>query len=273
MESDQPNESKENNIRQLITQLEQIKGEHVGKESGPFDYTNDRESYLYVSAMKEAVSKSTAPLKVAVIVNHGSLWSVGKELSGVDILIRLDRDNVQLEHDKKRRQQILKASSPGDLLPQPNPTVDMQDLVQANKERYRLSSPNVEKEALDKYWYLSSDKSLQETKDFLGRDNIAFVNGDLGDNEFMGNLGRVLKEFGAKVVVAELTNVIDGPRGKDRVGGVVNALNLLPFSQECVIKHSAHSGFAGRSPLFSTISNSLEEYRKNATMKGFSSEF
>jgi hypothetical protein len=192
------------------------------------------------------------------------LWNVGKELESIDVFIRLDKDKAQLERDKERRGDILKAVEPKELLPKPNPDIDKNDFFALKKEFNKMRAPEVEQESYGQYWYLLSKEILNKTQVFLGKKNIAFVNGDLTDAEFMKKIGEVLTDYQAEVVMADLTNVVDGSKKNDEVESFVQTLSLLPFQESCVIKHSAHAGFGGRSPVLSKLSIGLHEYQDRA---------
>jgi len=254
--------AKEKTIKSLIGELESIKG--VTNKSEAFDFSSDEKVEKYIPKIVEFVKKPTTSLKAALIISHGALWNIPKELEGIDLVLRIDINETQLEYDKKRREKILNSLNLLDLLPKSNKKLNKNDVVAVRREMFRLKEPEVEKISYGPYHYLSSFGMLEKTKLFLNKNNIAFIGGDLSDLEFTQKIGDVLKKHEAQVVFADLTNVmgwfgsIGNPQKKQEY---INSLQKLPFCEKSPILHSIHLGMTGRSPLLSYLCMGLNEYK------------
>lgn len=117
----------------LIRELESIQGETI--EDLTFDFSNDREVEKWIPEIARPTKASNALLKIVVIVSHGALWNIPKEIEGVDLVLRIDKNRSQLKRDRERRTEILEAESPNDLLPKPNVGLDKSDFAAVKKER------------------------------------------------------------------------------------------------------------------------------------------
>ena len=87
--------------------------------------------------------------------------------------------------------------------------------------------------------------------------------GNLTDDKFIGRLGDVLTDHQAEIVMADLSNVFNRS-DRSRIGGFIQTLSLLPFQEDCVIKHSSITRYTPRTRLLSNLSFGLKEYKKNA---------
>lgn len=250
-------EEKKTRIRQLIQKLETLQG--VTVESTPLTYSKDQEVFLQIPRIVEMVKDSRVQIKAAVIVSNGGVWSLPKEIPGIDLVLRINYNRNQITQDKQRREAILAATTVEQLLPQPSPDLNTDNITERQNEFWRLKAPKDEMECYRQYHYLSSQDQLLKTQDFLRLESIAFIGGDLTDVEFMKNLGDILREYQAEIVFEDLSNVMEWVDEKKDL--YVTSLGQLPMMRGLPILYSTHTGRTGRSPMISDLCYGLKDYQ------------
>lgn len=253
-------------IKTIISELESI------KSSTNFDeYTSDFSNDTCIAALMpeviQTVNETTKnPLKVMVTVGSGPLWNIPKELEGIDLVISLDINPNQLQRNRQKRLEILSATSPEDLLPKPNLVVDKNNIFKVIHERNRMLATKTEKDSYLSYHYLFSEKKLRQTQEFLEKENMAFVGGDLSDPNLTETLGTILSNHQARIVFSDFSNVMEWVAGspghviEDNKISFFESLKKLPFTENCPILHSHSIGRVGRSPIVAQLSFGLNDY-------------
>jgi hypothetical protein len=263
--SSESEQDKEDKIESAIRELETI--DYQGINDDAFDYSNDENVSKLIPQITQLSNEIPAEIRTVVVVGSGPLWNIPKQLSNIDLIISLDINKNQLGRNKSRREEILLAESPNDLLPVPNINIDNSDIVARAKERRKIEAPHIEMTSYANYHYLSSEVELQKSKDYLRKAKIAYVCGDISDKSFTTQFGNILNSKGANIVFAGFSNVSEWLCGSKpdstKRDDLINSLNLIPVDKKCPILHSRSIGRVGRSPILSKLSVGLESYGKN----------
>jgi hypothetical protein len=260
-----PQEEKLKNIKELILELESIEQPSISEEYTS-DFSNDTQVAAIMPEIIESVGKEKALLRAVIMVGSGPLWNIPKELKDIDLVLSLDINRNQIQHNRQRRLEILSANKVEELLPKPKQEIDENDIYTVINERRKIEAPKIEQNSYLSYHYLSSEEKLHQTQDFLKKGNIAFVNGDLSNNDFTKILGNILNNHKISIVFSDFSNVMEWVAGspghisEKAKNNFLESLKNIPMTENCAILHSHSIGRVGRSPIVSQLSFGLIRY-------------
>lgn len=235
-------------VQRVITNLSEIRISDVERLAA-YRFSNDEGVGELTPLIKKKAKGRGVSLKVGMFVGHGAMWSLGKELPQLDLVVRLDMNTTQVELDGEWAKVIERASD----------AEEIKSIISGADKR--LS--RIEMNSHGHYHYLSSNEQLERTQDFLRRRNIAYVNGNLLDERFMGEMGEVLRSGDAEIVFSDFSNAMGwmgGSRSEEARDKVASQLTLLPFDDECVFLFGVTMGRAGRAPIRADLAIGLDEY-------------
>jgi len=240
-------------ITSLITKLSELKSRDV-EASEAFAFSNDEGVGKLIPSIKDRLQHSKVAQKAGLFVGHGSLWSLGKELPQLDLLIRMDMNSAQIVADREWANVIDQASG-------------VEEILARLSERDRRLA---EKEMISygEYHYLASDEQLQRTQYLLRRRNIAFLNGNLLDGHFMTGIGDILRNKGTAIVFSDMSNAMEwmgGQRTQETQETAASRLALFPFADESVFLFGITMGKAGRAPIKADLVTGLDRYLRQSS--------
>lgn len=211
----------------LLTQLRSIKGERLDPFSATYPFTNDRNIAPLIPDIKAHQEGASAKLKAGMVIGTGGLLTLGKELPDIDIWIVVDRRTSMIDALQSWEDYIVRTLS-----------FDRAKNVTFTPEAQAYY--NLETESYGSYHYFASQQEYDATRDFLSKKKIAYVPGDLLDEQFMHKVGNALQQYGAKITFANMTNVMQWVM-KDTQGDINfygNRLAGLPFDDNCYFLYS-----------------------------------
>jgi len=230
----------------------------------------DPNAYISVFSSDEGVSENipeivsgiegqqTNNLRVGLVVGSGGLLSLGSILPQINLWIVADMNPSEIDVLKEHHKKTAEAKDYQQLLNEISAPF-------AGKNALTQRIPLVERNSYDKFYYLSSAERLKSAQDFLKKDNIAYLNVDLTDQDSLARVGDVLTQHSANIAFANMTNVMEWVPGfeNDLSQPIVQkSFFKLPILKDCVFLHSLSTGRIGRSPIITHTAVGLADYLK-----------
>lgn len=210
-------------IGELRNSLSRIQG--IGENSNiVFQFSNDKEMQDHVLDVIAGVGSIQAETKVGLVVGSGGLFSWGPLLPSVDFWIQIDKNPHMIEWLNKISDIGRQASMIEDYIAQV-----FDPLLQVVRENERQK----ERPSYGPFYYLHNQQTYAQAHEFLKRESVVRMLGNLEDVNFIGQVGVAIRSVEGSIVFANTTNVWDHRWLDDTSGSTIDtALSQLPFHND-----------------------------------------
>lgn len=189
-----------------------------------FDYSNDKDVSSHIPHVVERVEGLKASTKVGLVVGTGGLFTWGGLLPSIDMWIQIDKNPTVIQWVRNLSEKVSNADS----------LEEYQYEVFGGLLRNRPAvAVSTERYSFGDWHYLNNKRSFERAQDFVRRDSVARVLGNVEDSEFLNKVGSALRAIDGQIVFANMTNVWDFRWVKDKSGrSIDSSLTQLPFHPE-----------------------------------------